>query len=789
VRLADGTVGHRRALTRLKDLLPRLSSLGVRRIYAYGPYATDPISKEVHTQMDRGDHLIVSPAGRVAVLVGDYKGKTQEVNGTLLADAPNLFAPLSPDVISPDLAENAARAEQEFVNAVRAAHDQRIDFITDLIPRLGPSAVTADNYRWTIYRELNDEERVLFTAGDGETPGQAEKRALEQLLKANRRYAAIKITENGQSRWILVLHESNGPHVIHKDQVALNPFLPEVRQFFIDALKKHVDRGVDGVRVDLAHTWLREHFLAWLGGVELPSHQRDIYEGVEPWNEIFAEVKKDAQSKDRTFSFLVEAYGDEENLFLELGADEVYFKGLFDAYVRRDWREMKRLAAELMSGRLQARLAFPSNYDEQSLRNLGGPAMAFLTVHLLLALKGAPVMMDLRELLAHSGHMITVPGGVNQNTGAITHPWVNAGELANRDTFDKLLAELGDSPVKDLMDTLRGLAPAAGEPGPTVETLDTGDSAVLAFAVTAADGRRFVVAANLSEQDAGVWVRPPEGWIPGVEDKKDYLFSDLFYRFRTSARAKRLYERRGKDLRSQGLNVTLEPGGSHIFYMTEREAADHPYGNVVQYDGPARAASSPGNRAYIWHLPQSQGMGIEGMAFTGTAAESVPLQIGVRLAGRADVLFIDSRHLDEPRRTDYPWGWVEEGEIGSLRLKITVAFAGTGLFDLSGQDANRDLLVVTVEVKNLGGEDHNFQLVAQGASAEGGRARVEDGRVILSGKASVIVQPEFNPTQVAVSGPGYTLEGPSTVLRERLRKTNPPPSGGLSGSRTVQRAT
>ncbi|MGQ0644676.1 MAG: MGH1-like glycoside hydrolase domain-containing protein [Elusimicrobiota bacterium] len=36
--------------------------------------------------------------------------------------------------------------------------------------------------------------------------------------------------------------------------------------------------------------------------------------------------------------------------------------------------------------------------------------------------------------------------------------------------------------------------------------------------------------------------------------------------------------------------------------------------------------------------------------------------------------------------------------------------------------------------------------------------------MILSGKASVIVQPEFNPTQVAVSGPGYTLEGPSTVL-------------------------
>jgi hypothetical protein len=112
----------------------------------------------------------------------------------------------------------------------------------------------------------------------------------------------------------------------------------------------------------------------------------------------------------------------------------------------------------------------------------------------------------------------------------------------------------------------------------------------------------------------------------------------------------------------------------------------------VAYDGPERQLVDFGSRFGVWWDRGSPYFGIDhgGIASQREGKHFMaPLtRLGVLDVDSGNTLFIETEA--ERRTAGYPWGFVQEGEVGSTRLRVTVAYA-----DL-------DVVAVKVEVENKG---------------------------------------------------------------------------------------
>lgn len=460
---ADGEIDYRDGLHRAQEIIPVLARDGVRRVYLYGGlYEIASTSRQLHQVPDDGPHFLKSDNGRVLVRIEGYATKHQDVTGAgrgqRLYDAHgNNFSILNLQRFNPKIGSQSSeenpgepsseKTAGELASLTGAAQQQGVEIFADFIPWLAPDAVDDDILAWTPHRRMREvwtpAEREAYDALDEGGREDVHRRLLD-LSRAD----FLFVADDGYP--VLVRHFNGG---MNRDQVYLNAYLPAVQDYYINSLKNLIDLGIAGVRVDLAHMLL---------GANLRHEFPASAAAEEPWLRIMREVGAYARESGRDFRFLMETYDQRDKSRLQaLGRKanvtvEVYHKDLEDAYADAVWNggsaqdvaEALNAAIYSTYNDIAPRRMAPATFDDQSLRNIGGPTDGLLRMLVVLAEFGVPTMFDLREWIGHSGHVISMVGGRSPD-GTITHPFVTDDEFTQRMTNGGLKRLVGEQPWRE----------------------------------------------------------------------------------------------------------------------------------------------------------------------------------------------------------------------------------------------------------------------------------------------------------------------------------------------------
>ncbi len=193
----------------------------------------------------------------------------------------------------------------------------------------------------------------------------------------------------------------------------------------------------------------------------------------------------------------------------------------------------------------------------------------------------------------------------------------------------------------------------------------------------------------------------------------------------------------------------------------------------VRYDEPEQQLVDFYSRFGVWWSPDSSYFGIDrGAMASQREGKKCFMAPRARLAAldsnTGERRFVDPENLAELRTTGYPWGLVEEGEAGPLRLRVTVAYAAL------------DVIAVKVEVQNLQQSPRHLRLCLQARAVPEDRCRsvvfhAEAGEVITAQTSAPTsqfrIRPEphidivtgwrmdFGITRRHAEGGGFSLEG------------------------------
>ena len=452
----DGEIDYQNSFQKVKELIPLLARDGVSKLYIYGGlYEIGDISKQLHQVPTAGEHFIKSSAGHVVTKIKGYRTKRMSLPGAgkdnvLYDKFGNNFSILGLEKFNPKLSrlssdedpqpQSAQKAEKEFKELVAFAKSFGVDIVTDFIGWLAPDAINESNYHWTSYRRVADEwTRSDWAEYLALTPAGKEQYFRELLMEND-----LDFVYESSEGPLLIRHFNYG---LNRDQVALNAFLPEVREYYISAIKKMIDLGVTGMRADLGHYLLKRPL-------------RDVFPDgavheAEPWSLIMKAVGEYAEQKGVDFTFIMETYDlNDTNTLQRIGQKagidvQVYHKPLEDAYINvvQDGHSARELAEEVntviyYAKTSEKRQASPATFDDQSLKNNGGPIDGFMKLLFVLSEFDVPVSLDLREWVLHHGHVTSMVGGRSPD-GTITHPFVT------KDEFNQRMQEYG---LRDLVE-------------------------------------------------------------------------------------------------------------------------------------------------------------------------------------------------------------------------------------------------------------------------------------------------------------------------------------------------
>ncbi|MDO8489223.1 MAG: glycogen/starch/alpha-glucan phosphorylase, partial [Candidatus Omnitrophota bacterium] len=497
------------SINKIRELLSLIAASGVGSLYMYGGlYEKGGITVVLHQVPDAGRHFI--SGGQATISVINYYTKRANINGVELRDffgnSFSILGMIKEDGrvrFNPELSGPESDLEEDFKKLIEEAHQLGIKIIVDFIPWLAPDAINESNYKWTFYYELSPEQNADYRS----KPDEEKKRFIERLAEEDGAFAVVKITENGQERLIRVKYLPGAFGAYNVDEIVLNPLLPEVQKYYADSLKALVDLGVDGVRVDLAHLLLRDNLRRNHGGLLRVDTNFDG----EPWKYIIEGAKRYARDNGRQLEFIMETYqpDDKEALF-GLGADKVYYKDLFDVYLRRGlaWElahQIKSIILAKLFGEGRQLLVFLSNFDEYSLKAVGRQREGASMLLAVLAHLGIPVMVDSREWLGHYGHIVPIVGGADR------HFFVDSSELPKRSNFQKLMESFEQAPWVKLAE--RFFDTITTEKEQRIEFLDNQNlGRYISFGWKAEDGSWGIFVFNTHPEWGGdsIWVQNPQ---------------------------------------------------------------------------------------------------------------------------------------------------------------------------------------------------------------------------------------------------------------------------------------
>jgi len=482
LRVKPGSISSVDGIKNVIEILPFLASKGFGKLYLTGGvFHMGDISKVLHAVSHRDHQAIEGREGKVRVWTRDYETKRQEVtleNGQTVIiedNGGNTFSIVLDEHSRPDfnpelsnhrtddgLVEGTSEeTRKDLEKLIQQAHALGMEVILDFIPWLAPEAINERNYHWTFHKKLPEEDLVRFRALPTE---EEKKKFLDEYNNRDGSFFALRIGEGENEEVVLIKHVQGAPNI---DQAMLNPFVPEVREYYLNYLKYLIDLGVDGVRADLAGKLLNSN-LEWL------FHQ-GLETGVgfdaanEVWPVLIQEAKKYAEAKGRKFTFLMEVYDEGEVKKLhEFGADSLYYKNVFADYlaIAKQWGPKKAgdlqksfahafRSAQGLAGDTVPLTIFPSNDDQLALRDIGGAKDAVLMQSFAMANAGVSTMVTLRDLMA-VGLIRPHPGGSIRDRAPRTddesgHSWATPQEIPRRTFWDELKQEILDAPGLTLL--------------------------------------------------------------------------------------------------------------------------------------------------------------------------------------------------------------------------------------------------------------------------------------------------------------------------------------------------
>jgi len=450
---SSGTVTTQGGLKNLRDLVPAIEAAGFGTVYPYGGlFATGKISEGLHSVETNGLHWVGDTTDgslpRVLVSVSGYDTKK---DGALRDSHGNAFSVINLKDLEPRHASAGLNGPNDTEDLLRqsmsAMKEEGMRTFFDFIFWRAPEDVTAGNYKQYFYRELNADERYEWDAAHTD---EQRLKVMKSLIRGDASgrlpgYFVSRINEGGQERLILVQHMYNEPG---RDQAVRNPFNPEVIADAKKEIELAIDRGAEGIRIDLAHKLLNSELkpmmARWREEGWLTDSDGTYREDYEPLRDLIEHGKRYAGTTGRPFYVLAEAYMPyHHDRLLELGVDAVYYENLHKDYTRMAAGDTAITARNLGDGletafKSKDLFGWPANFDVQPLKQSGGSREAFLLALVILARTGAPVMIDARELMDQHGQLIPIPGG--------QHPFPTSEEIRKRRDFNHYLWQFKQAP-------------------------------------------------------------------------------------------------------------------------------------------------------------------------------------------------------------------------------------------------------------------------------------------------------------------------------------------------------
>lgn len=445
-----------------------LRLFGFGGVYPYALFKTGRISTELHSVPTAGLYWIGDTSDgslpRVLVSVRGYETKKDD---NLSDNKGNAFSIPNNSTVDPRHVSAGVDPSSFLRNLNVRFQEKRIRSFFDFIFWRSPESVNEKNYKQYFYRELTQYEQADW---DDAGTDEEKLKVMKQLTREGGHFA-VRINEGGKERLILVKHLFNEPG---RDQAVRNPFHPDVIAQTKEEIKWAIDHGASGIRIDLAHkllnselktminTWAEEGFLTDPAGAYRADYQplQDLIEYGKRYMENLEEFLAPVIAKKEKTGFFViaEAYMNyHHDQLRSLGVDAVYYES-----PHKDYMRLASGAPEIKARNLAGAVArtfverdlfvFPSNFDVDPLKEVGGSREAFLLLMVILAKLGVPVMIDVRELMDQHGQLIPIPGR--------NHPFPSPDEIQKRRDSDHYRGQFEQSHygkmIRDFLRLLNG---------------------------------------------------------------------------------------------------------------------------------------------------------------------------------------------------------------------------------------------------------------------------------------------------------------------------------------------
>jgi alpha-glucosidase len=267
----------------------------------------------------------------------------------------------------------------DFDRLLAEAHRREIRVLVDLVPNH-----TSDQHPWFVASRSsrNDPKRDWYVWADPRRGGPPNN------------WRAVFGAKEKRSAW--TLDPATGQYYLHHflpEQPDLNWWNEEVRKAIDDVMRFWLDRGVDGFRIDVAHSLVKDQLLRdnpWLFAKRRPRHNWDLDEVHEihrRWRRVLDEYDDRmavAEVSARELSRLVRYYGKDDELHMPFNFN----------FLRQPWRAERFRAIVEEWERLLPKHAWPdytlSNHDRVRATTRYGPHRARLAALMLLTLRGTP---------------------------------------------------------------------------------------------------------------------------------------------------------------------------------------------------------------------------------------------------------------------------------------------------------------------------------------------------------------------------------------------------------------
>ncbi|MBO0805872.1 MAG: glycoside hydrolase family 13 protein [Nocardiopsaceae bacterium] len=321
---------------------------------------------------------------------------------------------------------------QEFDQLLQITKNHNIRVIIDLVPN--HCSASHPLFQAALAAKPGSAERGLFIFRDGRGPGGDQP---PNNWPSN--FGGPAWTRVGDGQWYLHLFDSGQPDWDWRN--------PEVRQMFEKIIRFWLDRGVAGLRVDVAHGMFKEPGLPDLAVPERSNrpnaytHRPEIHELYRTWRAILDSYDPDAFPGARTA--VGEVWADSpptlQPYLAPGGLPQVFNFEL----ITSDWKAASIKAAVdatlALAGGSRAPWVLGNHDVLRPVTRLGGPARARAAALLLLALPGSayvyqgeelglPEVLDLPDAARQDPRFFRTKGKARGRDGCrIPLPWSPAG--------------------------------------------------------------------------------------------------------------------------------------------------------------------------------------------------------------------------------------------------------------------------------------------------------------------------------------------------------------------------